>query len=362
MHKQFLLAALEQAWFGRGVCAPNPSVGAVAVHNGKIIAQAWHRGAGTSHAEQLVLMQLPANLTDITLYVTLEPCNHWGRTAPCVDAIIKFGIKKVVYAYRDPNPVVVANNTPALLQEKGIEVVHYPLPEINAFYQSYRQWTLHKTPFVTVKIAQTFDGKIAGKEGERVLLSNDLCADFTHTNRLHTDVILTTARTVNQDDPLLTARSKDTTNAKPIAIIDSQHSLNLKAKLLSYAKHCHIYHNQVYFPETPYDNCSYHPVASEQENLDLPAIIRHLGSLGYHDVWVEAGGALFTALHQAKLVQRTYIYLVPKLLGADATPCYSGNHDFLKQASRVTWKAMGDNMIASLDWQDDMQESSCLLV
>jgi diaminohydroxyphosphoribosylaminopyrimidine deaminase/5-amino-6-(5-phosphoribosylamino)uracil reductase len=180
MHEQFLLVALEQAWLGRGFCAPNPSVGAVAVQNGKIIAQAWHQSAGKPHAEQLVLSQLPTNQNDITLYVTLEPCNHWGKTPPCVDAIIQYGIKRVVYAYSDPNPVVAANKTPHLLEQHGIEVVHHPLPVINDFYHSYRHWSTTKRPFLTAKMAQTFDGKIAGPEGERVTLSNSLCSEFTH--------------------------------------------------------------------------------------------------------------------------------------------------------------------------------------
>src|SRR3990167_3715293 len=177
MHKDFMLAALDLVWLGRGICSPNPSVGAVLVHNQQIIAKAFHPGAGQLHAEQLVLDQLPADgLTNLTLYVTLEPCNHWGRTPPCVDAIINHRIDKVVFAFRDPNPLVVKNNTPHLLEEKGIEVIHYPLPEIDLFYQSYQYWFDTKRPWVTAKIAQSLDGKIGGFNGERLRLSNAECA------------------------------------------------------------------------------------------------------------------------------------------------------------------------------------------
>jgi len=358
MHKQFLLAALEQAWFGRGVCAPNPGVGAVAVQDEKIIAQAWHQGAGTPHAEQLILAKLPKNLSDITLYVTLEPCNHWGKTPPCVDAIINHGIKQVVYAYRDPNPVVAANNTPVLLSTHNIDVVHYPLAEIDAFYESYCYWTLTKKPFVTVKMAQSFDGKIAGVAGERVMLSNALCHDFTHQERLHTDVILTTARTINQDDPLLNARFPGSEISKPVAIIDSHGALNPRAKVLNTAKHCHIYYNEQFPPEIKHAHCSYHPMPADKGLLDLEAIISHLGGLGYHDVWVEAGGRLFSALHRARLVQRTHVYLVPALLGQNATSLYQ-DMDTYTQAYTITWQPMGNNMIASLDWHEDRQESTC---
>ena len=352
MHKQFLLAALDQAWLGRGICAPNPSVGAVAVQHGKIIAQSWHRGAGTPHAEILLLAQLPNQCTDVTIYVTLEPCNHWGRTPPCVDAIINHGIKKVVYAYSDPNPVVSANNTPVILNEHGISVEHYPLPEIDQFYQSYRHWTFTHKPWVTAKLAQTFDGKIAGAQGVRVLLSNPRCAEFTHEHRLHTDIILTTARTINQDDPLLNVRLPGHDIAKPVAIIDSQLMLNPHAKVLAHATHCHVYHDALHSVAGQHDNCSYHAMPGASGHIDLHAVINHLGSLGYHDIWVEAGGALFNALHEAGLVNRTYVYLVPKILGQAAVPAYQ-NTTIFNHAHSMTWLAMGDNMIARFDWEGD---------
>lgn len=360
MHKQFLLAALDQAWLGRGICAPNPSVGAVAVHNEEIIAQSWHRGAGLPHAEQLLLKQLPKNLSGVTLYVTLEPCNHWGKTPPCVDAIIQYGIERVVYAYRDPNPLIVANNTPELLQQSGIDVLHYSLAEVDAFYQSYRYWTITKKPWVTVKMAQTMDGKIAGAQGKQVSISNASCAEFTHQKRLHSDVILTTVRTVNQDNPLLNARLSNTSVAKPVAIIDSRGTLNPKAKLLTTAKHCHIYHDENHQIDA-LPNCVYHAMPTNKGQLDLEAIIRHLGSLGYHDVWVEAGGNLFTALHQARLVNKTFLYIAPTILGQEALSAYQ-QADIFNHASNITWQAMGNNVIASLDWSMGTEEYPCLPV
>jgi diaminohydroxyphosphoribosylaminopyrimidine deaminase/5-amino-6-(5-phosphoribosylamino)uracil reductase len=352
MHKYFMLAALEQAWLGRGSCAPNPSVGAVAVHKGEIIARAWHQGAGTAHAEQLVLQQIPSGMQDISLYVTLEPCNHWGRTPPCVTAIIKYGISQVVYGYKDPNPLVAANNTTELLEAKGIEVLNYPLEDLTVFYQSYNHWTLTKTPWVTAKLAQSLDGKIAGAKGRRCYLSNVECAEFTHLNRLHTDVILTTAQTIKLDDPLLNARLQDREEAKYLAIIDSRLSIDRTAKLFTTAKHCHIYHDELYKVDNPYPNCSYHAVASKNGLLDLTKIINHLGYLGFHDVWVEAGGQLFSALHRENLVQRTYLYMVPTLLGNEAIPAFTDEGIF-KPNPKVSWQIKADNVIACLDWQEN---------
>ncbi len=351
MHEQFLLAALDQAWLGRGICAPNPSVGAVAVQNDMIIAQAWHRGAGTPHAEQLLVTQFPKNLPDVTVYVTLEPCNHWGKTPPCVEVLIQHGIQRVVYAYADPHPVVAGKNTPALLRAQGLEVVNHPLPAITRFYQSYRHWCLTNKPWVSVKIAQTFDGKCAGNNNERVYLSNASCAEFTHQQRMHSDIILTTARTVNQDDPLLNSRLPGMIAAKPVAIIDARLTLNPRAKVLTTATHCHIYHD-AHVPAVQQPNCTFYDVDAAAGQLDLNAIISHLGRLGYHDVWVEAGGGLFSALHHAQLVNRTYIYVVPSILGDAATPVYRGINPFEK-AHSIAWLAMDDNMMAILDWQDN---------
>lgn len=351
MHEHFMLAALEQAYHGRGLCAPNPSVGAVAVQQNKIIAQAWHRGAGTPHAERLLLAELPDNCQDITLYVTLEPCNHWGKTPPCVDAIIEHGIKRVVYAYADPNPVVANNNTPMILREKGIDVLHYPMSVVDAFYQSYQHWILTKRPWVTAKIAQTFDGKIAGKGGERLQLSNALCANFTHNQRMKSDIILTTSRTINLDNPLFTVRLPDIICSKPLAILDSELTLNPQAKALSLATHCHVYHDKKLSSTQQFSvkNCTLHGVTSVNGYLDLQTILDDLGRRGYHDVWVEAGGELFSALHQAQLVNRTHIYLVPRLLGESGIVAYHDQTMFARQHT-VQWQVMNDNIIATLDW------------
>ena len=348
-----MLAALEQAWLGRGRCAPNPSVGAVAVHGGEIIARAWHQGAGTAHAEKLVLKQIPPGLQNVSLYVTLEPCNHWGRTPPCVAAIIEYGVSEVIYGFNDPNPIVIANNSPVILQDKGIKTLHYPLDELNAFYQSYRYWTLTKKPWVTVKLAQSLDGKIAGEKGQRCYLSNADCAEFTHYNRLHSDAILTTEKTISRDDPELNVRLGDLKQAKVVAIIDSRLSLKEEAKIRSTAKHCLIYHDESYQATKPMSNCTYYPVASKNGLLDLSLIMKHLGQLGYQDLWVEAGGLLFSALHRENLVQRTYLYISPKLLGGDAISAFNGDAIFNRKP-KVTWQIKADNVIACLDWQENL--------
>ncbi|KTC79169.1 bifunctional diaminohydroxyphosphoribosylaminopyrimidine deaminase/5-amino-6-(5-phosphoribosylamino)uracil reductase RibD [Legionella cherrii] len=350
MHKKFLLATLEQARLGQGHCAPNPCVGAVAVQNGTIIAQACHRGAGTPHAEQLLLSQIPPKMPGVSLYISLEPCNHWGRTPPCVDAIIQYGVEEVVFAYLDPNPVVAKNNSTEKLRAHGIKVTHYPVDEITEFYKSYTYWTLTQKPRVTVKIAQTLNGKIGRTIGERVILSNALCGEFTHRMRAAADVILTTARTVQLDNPKMNVRIGQEEQAKPVAIIDRQLSLDKNSQIFSTAAHCYVYHSNE--REVSYPNSTLHFIPSKDGSMNLSAIISHLGELGFHDVWVEAGGALFTALHQEGLVHRTYLYIVPSILEHNAVSAYQQSGIF-NRAHTISWHAMGDNMIACLDWRED---------
>lgn len=348
MHKQYLLAALDQALLGRGLCAPNPSVGALAVADGSVVAAAWHHGAGTPHAEALLLDKIPTKEQDVTLYVTLEPCNHHGRTPPCVDAIIERGIKRVVYAHSDPNPVVLSGNTPERLRQQGIEVIQIKVPEIEAFYESYDHWTSTGRPWITAKIAQTFDGKIAGVRQERLALSNDACAVFTHQQRMRTDVILTTAKTVRQDNPWFNARVSGQIQAKTVAILDANLTLPLDMNVFKAAKRCHIFHDVALGKQSDTALCHYHGVSKQGEGLDLSHVMLQLGRLGFHDVFVEAGGTLFSALHRADLVNRTYVYLVPQTLGPLATPAYTDH--VLKNPKAVEWLVMNDNVIAQLEW------------
>ena len=353
MHEQFLLAALEQAKLGQGQCAPNPSVGAVAVQNGKIIAQAYHKGAGTPHAEQLLLAQLPPKMLGLSVYITLEPCNHWGKTPPCVTALIDYGVEQVCFAYFDPNPLVADNNSSELLRRQGIEVNHFSLKEIDDFYTSYTHWLKTGKPRITVKMAHSLDGKIGAIKGERIILSNKLCLQFTHQMRAYSDVILTSANTVKADNPKMNVRLNGKERAKPVAILDSHLALDKNAVVFSTASECHIYYKDSISP--PIDklaHCQYHPIAHHNNSLDLKQVITHLGQLGYQDAWVEAGGGLFSSLHQEQLVNRTYLYLVPTVLGKNTVSAYQ-KEDLFARKHQVSWQIMGNNMILCMDWQEE---------
>jgi diaminohydroxyphosphoribosylaminopyrimidine deaminase/5-amino-6-(5-phosphoribosylamino)uracil reductase len=183
-----------------------------------------------------------------------------------------------------------------------------------------------------------------------VQLSNADCERVTHENRLKNDVILTTAATVNQDNPQLNVRLAGKALSKPVAIIDRRLSLNPTSRIFNTASHCHIFYDKQLIAPVPVEHRTYHPVSSENGALCLPEVIQQLGRLGFHSAWVEAGGQLFNAMHEAHLVNRTHVYLVPRILGDEAVSAYN-DLNILNQPQHIFWTSMGDNMIATLDWE-----------
>lgn len=351
-HHNFLLEALELAKIRRGFCAPNPSVGAVIVKNNEIIAKGYHLGVGSMHAEVDALKKLDdsIDLKDAIIYVTLEPCNHWGRTPPCTDAIINSGIKHVVYGYRDPNPVVDGKGQSAL-DKAGIKSEHIPLPEINEFYESYRHWHTTKKPFITGKIAMTLDGKIAGKNGERIQITGAELNQFTHSCRKNSDAILTTVKTIINDDPLLNARCNNEIIAKNIYILDSQLKFPDNAKIINTAKKITLFHSKN-VSETRQNelaekgiNCIV--VDLNNDGLDLDQVIKKIGEEGVHDLWVEAGGKCFSAFVNKKLCQKVYIYIAPFTLD-EGLKAFTTCMDF--RADKTQWRQVENDVLCEMCW------------
>jgi len=201
-----MLRALELATYAIKKCRPNPAVGAVIVKNGKVVGEGYTQKRGGAHAEIVALKSAGENANGAELYVTLEPCCHYGRTGPCADAIIKAGIKKVYYGFLDPNPKVAGKGLEKL-REAGIEIVKENLNGlIDDFYESYSWFVKNKTPFVTLKIAQTMDGFIAGSDKTPLRITGEDSQIELHRLRSFCDVVVVGGKTFKIDKPRLTVR------------------------------------------------------------------------------------------------------------------------------------------------------------
>ena len=346
----YLHQALELAKIRRGFCAPNPSVGAVIVKGSKVIATGYHLGPGQPHAEVDALAKLKNKAKGTTVYVTLEPCCHFGRTPPCTDALIKAGVKRVVYGYRDPNPIVSGKGE-AALSEAGILCEYFPLPEINSFYESYTHWHTSQKPFITAKIAMTLDGKIAGKDGERIQITGDALNDFTHFFRKNTDAILTTIKTILKDDPLMNARHQDETTSKKLYILDSQLTMPLNAKVFKSTESITIFHAKNAPPSQQEKltklgaRCI--PIDHAQDGLDLDQAVSAIGKDGIHDLWIESGGQCFTSFINKSLLQRAFIYIAPRWLG-EGISAFSQPFDF--RSEQIHWEQLGHDVLCEIHW------------
>lgn len=350
MHQDYLLQALNEAQKRRGFCAPNPSVGAVIVKNGRVLATASHHRAGADHAEVAAIKQVTESLAGASLYVSLEPCCHFGRTPPCTKAIIEAGFHAVFYAHADPNPSVSGRGA-AILNAAGITCTQMSIDEIEHFYQSYDHWTKSKTPSVTAKLALSADDKIAGPMGEPVAITGDCAKEYTHQCRQRSDAILTTAMTILRDDPQLNVRLQSQTIAKPIYILDRRCQLTLDKKIFQSAASVTIFHDDsldaTHFQD---DKVKCIPIECRDDKLDLKQVIHAIGKDGVHDLWVEAGGRCFQSLFEQDLLNRAVIYRSTKTLGDAAQSAFSVDLDFERKAKRSQQAALGEDQLFCFDY------------
>ncbi len=352
-HQNFLQHALALAVSQRGFCAPNPSVGAVVVVDNKIVGQGFHQGPGTKHAEVVALQNFDPQPGAI-LYVTLEPCCHYGRTPPCTDFIIAKKIHKVVYGFLDPNPEVSGRGIEQL-READVLCEYVALAEIDAFYRSYQHWWQTRKSLVTAKIAMSLDGKIAGAQGQPVALTGPDLQIYTHQQRKMHDAILTTVKTIHADDPKYNVRLEDAPLAKTVVILDRCLKLRDELNIYQTAAKLIVLHGadvdgqrlqslqqryQIEFLEIP----------SQNEQLNLPAVLQTLGKLGFHDIWLEAGGQIVQSFIEQRLLDRLLVYFAPKWLGNQAQTAFT-KPELLHELNVVQWRPYGQDVLAEFHWR-----------
>jgi diaminohydroxyphosphoribosylaminopyrimidine deaminase / 5-amino-6-(5-phosphoribosylamino)uracil reductase len=352
----YLKSALALAGICRGFCAPNPCVGAILVKNAQIIATGYHLASGSPHAEVDAIRKVNLSLVQgATLYVTLQPCCHTAKkTPPCTDLIIKSGIAKVIYAFRDPNPAV-NNHTDKLLQDAGIECIQYPLPAIDNFYASYTYWWKYKRPFTTAKLAMSLDGKIAGENGKYIRLTGNEAQQFTHQQRKQTDAILTTAKTICLDNPLLNSRLDEGVFKKSLYILDTHLNIPTSAKIFNSAEPISIFHDANLSKEHQQRlqqyNIRFIPIKKDKNGLNLVDVLEQIGLDGKIDLWVEAGGHIFHSFIKSSLLQRAFIYVAPVWLGENAQIAFTSPHP-LKGAIPNNTTLLGKDTCFEFKWSE----------
>lgn len=356
MQINFLKKALELAKTRKGFCAPNPSVGAIIAEGNRILASGCHFAPGHPHAEIDALQQLSTHdAKTLDLYVTLEPCCHYGKTPPCTEAILKSGIRRVFYGILDPDKRVSGKGI-SQLERAGIRCEQLDLPEIHDFYQSYIHWQTCQKPFVTAKLAISVDKKIAGLEGKPLKISGPVADTFTHQQRKQADALFTTARTIHRDNPKLNVRLPEETLQKSIYILDRTLSIPLNAQIFSTAASVTLFHdayvceNKVARYQEKGAMCVAVPDTRHSEQLPWNFIFTEVGKRGVHDLWVEAGARCFHSLVTEQSLQQAYLYYSPKLIGEEGTPAFPEAFNLFLGAKKIEYRMLGTDRMCRVQY------------
>ena len=319
---EYMRRAIELAERGVGFTNPNPMVGAVIVKGGKVIGEGWHERCGEWHAERNAFRNCTVPAEGATMYVTLDPCCHYGKTPPCTEAIIEHGIARVVVGMEDPNPLVAGKGI-ALLREAGIEVVcgveEEALREQNRVFLKYIST---KLPWVAMKTAMTLDGKIATRTGDSKWITGAEARAYVHELRHRFMAILVGIGTAVADDPLLNCRIEGRGVRQPIrVVVDSNARLSLDSQLVKTAgEYRTIVAHTCFAPEERVKALREIGVemllCKEKEGLvDVRNLLELLGQSGIDSILLEGGGSLNYTFLSEGLADELYAFIAPKIVG-----------------------------------------------
>lgn len=317
--EKYMRRALELSLRAMGHTSPNPMVGCVIVKNGKIIGEGYHERYGELHAERNALANCKENPKGATLYVTLEPCCHYGKTPPCTEAIIENKIKKVVVSCLDPNPLVAGKGC-EILKGCGIEIVTGILEkECRRANEVFMHYIQTKTPFIAAKYAMTLDGKIASYTGDSKWVTSEAAREHVQGLRKRYRGIMVGIGTVLADDPLLNCRIEN--GVDPVRIIcDSKMQIPLESQIVKTAKEiptivaaCRQYRDKEKLEVLQEKNVEV--IFSEGEKVDLNQLLQIMGERKIDSILVEGGGKLHASFLEKGLINRVYAYIAPKLIG-----------------------------------------------
>ena len=323
MYETYMRIALAQARKGRGRVSPNPLVGAVVVKGSRIVGTGYHHRAGTPHAEVHALAQAGQKARRADLYVNLEPCSHFGRTPPCVDAIIASRIKKVVIGMIDPNPLVSGKGI-LRLKRAGIEIVSGVLEEdCRKLNEVYIKYITRGVPFVIVKVASSLDGKIATASGDSRGLTSPPSIRAVHTLRDRVDAILVGIGTVQADDPLLTTRLPGKRGKDPIrVIVDSRLRISPRARVFNpHSAAGVIIATTGRAPSAKKERLErlggvrIITADGKDGRVALKKLMTLLGKLGISSLLIEGGTDISTSALASGIVDKILFFYAPKIIG-----------------------------------------------
>ncbi len=320
----YMNRALDLAEKGRETTSPNPMVGAVVVKDGRIIGEGYHEAVGGAHAEVNAIDAAGSNARDAILYVTLEPCNHTGRTPPCTEKIIAAGIGRVVIAMNDPNPAVTGGGGEAL-KAHGIDV-SWGVGETRArrLNEAFIKFVSTGRPFVTVKCAATLDGRLATQNGDSKWVTGASARKHVHRIRRTVDAIMVGIDTVCADNPSLTARIENKQARDPIRIvIDPTLRIDEEARLLhqvSDAETILVAGDQIDSEKAgrlEKNNVRIMTMPLTNGKLDFGHLMDHLGNREITSLLIEGGGGIIGSAFRAGIVDKALFFFAPKILGGD---------------------------------------------
>ncbi len=329
----YMTQALRLAEQGLYTSQPNPRVGCVIVKGGKVVGEGAHLKAGEAHAEVHALNQAGDEAKGADVYVTLEPCAHYGKTPPCEAALINAGVARVVIAMQDPNPIVSGKGVIAL-EEKGIQVeVGLMEAAAEALNPGFIKRMRTNIPHVRCKIAASLDGKTALSNGRSLWITGEPARMDVHHWRARSDAVITGIGTVMSDNPSMTVRLEEDAKQSLRVVVDSQLSVPLQAKILNehdlseypvaiaYARDKYGHADKltkmgVELLHLPQDT-------SGNTRVDLLGLLDSLGQKGCNEVFIEAGHGLNGGFLQRNLIDECIFYYAPKLMGSDAMPMFS---------------------------------------
>jgi diaminohydroxyphosphoribosylaminopyrimidine deaminase / 5-amino-6-(5-phosphoribosylamino)uracil reductase len=347
-HARFMGRALELARNGLGLAAPNPMVGAVVVRSGRVVGEGWHEGPGTAHAEVNAIGAAGDLARGATLYVTLEPCSHYGRTPPCAPAVVEAGIIEVVCAVRDPNPAIDGRGF-FILREAGVQVTEGVLrEEVEELIAGFARHVRTGLPLVTLKMAASLDGKVAARDGSSRWITGKAAREDVHRLRAAAGAIVVGAGTAMADDPSLTARLPGFRGKGPLRVLlDATGRTPATGALFDRSAPTVV----ATVPACPGEaRAAWESAGAEVLVVEGPGVagrvplyplMEALGKRDVQDVLIEGGPTVAWAAVEEGVVDRLVLYLAPKLIGGRDAPGILGGDGIATIADALSVKIRG---------------------